>query len=34
MLFLIACAIAALLRYRLTTSRKTQIETGAGDESV
>jgi hypothetical protein len=30
MLFLMACAIAALLRYRLTASRKTQVETGTG----
>jgi hypothetical protein len=34
MLFLMACAIAVLLRYRLTASRKTQAETGAGGESV
>jgi hypothetical protein len=30
MLFLMACAIAALLRYRLTASRKTQVERGTG----
>ena len=33
MLFLMACAIAVLLRYRFT-SRKTPVETGTGDESV
>jgi hypothetical protein len=34
MLFLMACAIAVLLRYRLTASRKTPVETGTGGESV
>ena len=34
MLFLMAAALAALLRYRLTASRKTQVETGTGGESV
>jgi hypothetical protein len=33
MLFLMACAIAALLRYRLTKGRKTQVNTDPGDES-
>jgi hypothetical protein len=34
MLFLMACAIAALLRYRLTSPSKTPVETGTGGESV
>jgi hypothetical protein len=34
MLFLMACAIAVLLRYRLTASRKAPVETGTGGESV
>ena len=34
MLFLMACAIAVLLRHRFTASRKTQVETGTGGESV
>jgi hypothetical protein len=34
MLFLMACAIAVLLRYRLTSSRKTQAEPETGGESV
>jgi hypothetical protein len=34
MLFLMACAIAVLLRYRFTASRKAQVETGTGGESV
>jgi hypothetical protein len=34
MLFLIACALAVLLRHRLTTPRKPQVETNAGGESV
>ena len=34
MLFLIACAIAVLLRYRFTASRKPRVETETGDESV
>jgi hypothetical protein len=34
MLFLMACAIAVLLRYRLTSSRKSPVETGTGGESV
>jgi hypothetical protein len=34
MLFLMACAIAVLLRHRLTSPRKTPVETGTGGESV
>jgi len=34
MLFLMACAIAVLLRHRLRGSRKTPLETGTGGESV
>jgi hypothetical protein len=34
MLFLIACAIAVLLRHRFTASRKPRVETGTRDESV
>jgi hypothetical protein len=34
MLFLIACAIAALLRYRLTSSHKMRPDIEPGDESV
>jgi hypothetical protein len=34
MLFLIACAIAALLRYRITSARKPQVEAGSEDNSV
>ena len=34
MLFLIACAIAVLLRYRLTASRKPRVENETGDEPV
>ncbi len=34
MLFLIACAIAALLRYRLTALRKTQVKPDLGDGSA
>ena len=34
MLFLMACAIAVLLRRRLTASRKAPLETGTGGESV
>jgi len=34
MLFLMACAIGVLLRHRLTASRKTQVETSTGGESV
>jgi len=34
MLFLMACAIAVLLRYRFTASRKTQVKAGTGGGSV
>jgi|HubBroStandDraft_6_1064221.scaffolds.fasta_scaffold375222_1 hypothetical protein len=34
MLFLMACAIAALLRYRLTASRKTEANAEPGDSSI
>lgn len=34
MLFLIACALAALLRYRLTTPRRTSVEADPGDVSL
>ncbi|MCU1249026.1 MAG: hypothetical protein JWQ49_2055, partial [Edaphobacter sp.] len=34
MLFLMACAIAVLLRRRLTASRKAPVETGTGGASV
>jgi len=34
MLFLMACAIAVLLRHRFTATHKTQVETGTGGESV
>jgi hypothetical protein len=34
MLFLMACAIAVLFRHRLTSSRKSPVETGTGGESV
>jgi hypothetical protein len=34
MLFLIACAIAVLLRYRFTASRKPRVEKETGDEPV
>jgi hypothetical protein len=34
MLFLMACAIAALLRYRLTAARKPRVEVGPEDSSV
>jgi hypothetical protein len=34
MLFLMACAIAALLRYKLTAPRKTHVEADPGGESI
>jgi hypothetical protein len=34
MLFLMACAIAALIRYRLTAPRKPQAQTGTDDSSL
>jgi len=34
MLFLMACAIAVLLRHRLSTSRKAPVQTETGDQSI